>query len=175
MILQIFYWIAGVILALAWFSRILEAAIGMPSIADVARPEWDRKPPTPQGEPRISIIVPARNEEQDIRATLDRLLALDYSNYEVIAVNDRSTDVPGRSWTTSSRAADRPTLAYPPHFELPAGWMGKTHAMWTAASRRQATGCSSPTPTFCSSRTRCDARSPMPKPKKPITWCFFRA
>ena len=96
MILQISYWIAGIILAVAWFSRILEAAIGMPRIADVARPEWDRKPPTPRGEPRVSIIVPARNEERDIRATLESLLALDYSNYEVIAVDDRSTDATGQ-------------------------------------------------------------------------------
>ena len=43
MILQISYWIAGVVLAVVWFSRILEAAIGMPRIANVARPEWDRK------------------------------------------------------------------------------------------------------------------------------------
>ncbi|MGC2247623.1 MAG: family 2 glycosyl transferase, partial [Terriglobales bacterium] len=80
MILQISYWIAGIVLATVWFSRILEAAIGMPKIADVARPEWDRKPPTSTGEPRVTIIVPARNEERDIRATLESLLALDYSN-----------------------------------------------------------------------------------------------
>src|ERR1700722_9827532 len=39
-----FYWIAGTILALAWFSRIVDAALGMPSVADVSRPEWDRNP-----------------------------------------------------------------------------------------------------------------------------------
>ncbi|MFY9675355.1 MAG: glycosyltransferase [Terriglobales bacterium] len=138
MVLQIFYWIAGVILALAWFSRILQAAIGMPSIADVARPEWDRKPPTPQGEPRISIIVPARNEEQDIRATLDRLLALDYSNYEVIAVNDRSTDRTGEIMDDVFSSSDRPNLRVLHISELPPGWMGKTHAMWSAG--KQATG-----------------------------------
>ena len=41
---QTIHWIAGSLLALAWFSRIVEAAIGMPQIADVARPEWDRSP-----------------------------------------------------------------------------------------------------------------------------------
>ena len=89
-------WIAGGILALAWFSRIVEAAFGMPHVADIARPEWDRRPATANGEPRVSIIVPARNEEEDIRETLMQLLALDYSNYEVIAVNDRSTDRTGQ-------------------------------------------------------------------------------
>ena len=89
-------WIAGGILALAWFSRIVEAAFGMPHVANIARPEWDRRPAAPNGEPRVSIIVPARNEEESIRRTLVQLLALDYSNYEIIAVNDRSTDRTGQ-------------------------------------------------------------------------------
>jgi glycosyltransferase involved in cell wall biosynthesis len=137
MVLQIFYWIAGVTLALAWFSRILQAAIGMPGVADIARPEWDRKP-TPEGEPRVSIIVPARNEEQDIRATLNSLLALDYSNYEIIAVNDRSTDRTGQIMDEVLASADPSKLRVIHVEELPPGWMGKTHAMWTAG--KEATG-----------------------------------
>ena len=98
---QTFHWIAGGILALAWLSRIVEAAFGMPHVADIARPEWDRRPSAPNGEPvvsepKVSIIVPARNEEESIRETLTQLLALDYSNYEIIAVNDRSTDRTGQ-------------------------------------------------------------------------------
>jgi glycosyltransferase involved in cell wall biosynthesis len=127
---------AGWILALAWFSRIVEAALGMPRIADIARPEWDRQPAL---KPRVSIIVPARNEEADIEQGLTRLLALDYDNYEVIAVNDRSTD---RTGEIMDRVAGSP----PAHgclrvvrvAELPPGWLGKVHAMWTAA--QQATG-----------------------------------
>ena len=91
-----FHWIAGSILALAWFSRIVESAFGMPSVADIARPEWDRRPATTGREPRVSIIVPACNEQEDIRETLVQLLALDYSNYEIIAVNDRATDRTGQ-------------------------------------------------------------------------------
>src|SRR5215470_16406213 len=89
-------WIVSGVLGLAWFSRIVEAAIGIPRIADVTRPEWNRRPPTPSGEPRVSIIVPARNEEEHIAETLRRLLVLEYENYEVIAVNDRSTDRTGQ-------------------------------------------------------------------------------
>ena len=59
-----FHWIAGTILALAWFSRIVDAAIGMPSVADISQPEWDRNPVAASGNPRVSIIVPARNEEE---------------------------------------------------------------------------------------------------------------
>jgi glycosyltransferase involved in cell wall biosynthesis len=136
---HIVHWIAGGILAAAWFSRIVEAAIGMPRIADVALPEWDRKPPTPAGEPRVSIIVPARNEEHAIRATLESLLALDYANYEIIAVNDRSDDATGAQMQEVAAGAAARSRLHVIHVpDLPPGWMGKTHAMWTAAA--QATG-----------------------------------
>lgn len=125
-------WIAGTILALAWFSRVVEAALGMPHIADIARPEWDRSPATPNGDPRVSIIVPARNEEEHIRETLTRLLALDYSNYEIFAINDRSTDRTGQIMHEVADARARGLLKVIHISELPSGWLGKTHAMWTA-------------------------------------------
>jgi cellulose synthase/poly-beta-1,6-N-acetylglucosamine synthase-like glycosyltransferase len=61
-----FHWIAGIILALAWASRIVDAARGMPSVADVSLPAWNRNPVSASGNPRVSIIVPARNEEETI-------------------------------------------------------------------------------------------------------------
>jgi glycosyltransferase involved in cell wall biosynthesis len=135
-----FHWIAGTILALAWFSRIVDAALGMPSVADISQPQWDRKSTADSVNPRVSIIVPARNEEEDIELSLTRLLELDYDNYEVIAVNDRSTD---RTGEIMERVAENPVLTSGRlrvihHRELPAGWLGKTHAMWTAAN--EATG-----------------------------------
>ena len=145
-----FYWIAGIILALAWSSRIIDAALGMPSVADVSLPEWDRNPVSPAGNPRVSIIVPARNEEESIEKALNTLLALDYDNYEVIAVNDRSTDKTGEildrveknpHFSQRTREMGHPNatvLRVIHHRELPPGWLGKTHAMWTAAN--QATG-----------------------------------
>ncbi|HKV80644.1 MAG TPA: glycosyltransferase [Candidatus Sulfotelmatobacter sp.] len=139
-----FYWIAGAMLALAWFSRIVDAALGMPSVADVSRPEWNRNPVLPSGNPRVSVIVPARNEEQTIEQALGTLLALDYDNYEVIAINDRSTDRTGeimaRVFQNPHPAAQNATRIGHPlcvihHTELPPGWLGKTHAMWTAANQ----------------------------------------
>ena len=135
-----FHWIAGTILALAWFSRIVDAALGMPSVADISQPEWDRKSTGDSVNRRVSIIVPARNEEEDIELSLTRLLELDYDNYEVIAVDDRSTD---RTGEIMERVAENPVLTSRRlrvihHRELPAGWLGKTHAMWTATN--EATG-----------------------------------
>lgn len=131
------YWIAGTILALAWVSRILDAAIGMPSVADISRPEWNRNPVTPSGNPRVSIIVPARNEEETVEQALNTLLALDYDNYEVIAVNDRSTDSTGEILERMEKECHA-KFRVVHHTVLPEGWLGKTHAMWTAA--RYATG-----------------------------------
>src|SRR3984957_10074710 len=135
-----FYWIAGTILALAWFSRIVDAALGMPSVADVSLPEWDRKLVGIAGNPRVSVIVPARNEEEAIEQSLNTLLALDYDNYEVIAVNDRSTDRTGEiieKVAASPGALGRLRVIH--HGALPAGWLGKTHAMWTAVSEPSGT------------------------------------
>ena len=144
-----FHWIAGTILALAWFSRIVDAALGMPSVADVSRPEWDLNPVSSAGNPRVSIIVPACNEAETIEQALNLLLALDYDNYEVIAVNDRSTDLTGEimekmektHFLQKTRERGHPnctSFRVIHHTELPSGWLGKTHAMWTAA--KEATG-----------------------------------
>jgi len=159
-----FYWITGVILALAWFSRIVDAALGMPSVADVSRPEWDRDPVLPAGNLRVSVIVPARNEEETIEQALRSLLALDYDNYEVIAVDDRSTDRTGEIMERVARSphstenalsgapsstqihpvAQNATRVEQSRFpslrvihlaELPPEWLGKTHAMWTASNQ----------------------------------------
>jgi glycosyltransferase involved in cell wall biosynthesis len=130
-----FHWIAGTILALAWFSRIIDAAIGMPSVANITNPEWNRNPVAGAGNPLVSIIVPARNEEKDIEQSLTRLLELDYDNYEVIAVNDRSTDRTGEIMeSVAARPAVHGRLRVIHHRELPSGWLGKTHAMWTATN-----------------------------------------
>jgi cellulose synthase/poly-beta-1,6-N-acetylglucosamine synthase-like glycosyltransferase len=130
------YWTAGIVLALAWFSRIVDAALGVPKIADIAKSHWDRQP---QSHPRVSIIVPARNEQEDIQECLRELLSLDYDNYEVLVVDDRSTDRTGEIIERVSTAPEaHGRLKVIRVTDLPAGWLGKAHAMWKAGE--QATG-----------------------------------
>jgi glycosyltransferase involved in cell wall biosynthesis len=126
------HWIAGCTLGLAWLWRLVDGALGLPKIADISRSEWDRKP---FGDPRVSIIVPACNEEPDIGATLMQLLSLDYDNYELIAVDDRSTDRTGEIMEKIASVAPPGRLEVVHIADLPAGWMGKTHAMWTAGNQ----------------------------------------
>jgi len=134
-----FHWIAGCLLAAVWFSRLADAALGVPSITDISRPEWDRTPAKSGASTRVSVIVPARNEEHDIEQTLRRLLALDYNNYEVVAVDDRSSDRTGEIIGRLARSKDAHGILKVISIEaLPSAWVGKTHAMWTAA--QQATG-----------------------------------
>ncbi len=136
--MNLFHWIAGCLLALAWLSRIVDAALGMPSLANISLPEWNRSVGNIGDSPRVTIIVPARNEEADIAASLERLAVLDYDNYEVIAVDDRSIDRTGELMDAVA-ARNRSRRLRVIHIkELPAGWLGKAHAMWTAAA--QSTG-----------------------------------
>lgn len=131
-----FHWIAGCILGLAWMSRLIAAGFGMRKIADISQPEWDRNPGEPESAPPVSIIVPACNEQQDIAQTLNQLLALDYPNYEIIAVNDRSTDRTGEVMDSVLANSSTPAPLRIIHIEtLPEGWLGKAHAMWTAAAQ----------------------------------------
>ena len=132
-----FHWIAGTLLALIWLSRLVDTSIGVRTLVNISHPEWDRNPATEQGSPPVTIIVPARNEERAIGEALSRLLTLDYSNYEVIAIDDRSTDDTGKTMDEIALSSHGKLKVL--HVkELPPGWMGKAHAMWTAA--KQASG-----------------------------------
>lgn len=128
--MNIFHWIAGCILGLVWLSRVIDAGFGIRKLADISQPEWDREPPVPH--PSVAIIVPARNEEGAIEQALLRMEALDYDNYQVIVVDDRSTDKTGEIMDRIA-AASAGTLKVVHVRDLPSGWLGKAHAMWSAA------------------------------------------
>jgi glycosyltransferase involved in cell wall biosynthesis len=149
-----FHWIAGTLLAVIWLSRVIDTSLGVRTLVNISRPEWDRNPSTPAGNPRVAIIVPARNEEGSIGQALSQLLTLDYDNYEVIAVDDRSTDRTGQIMDDLAMWSDgRPRPSGQPDekndgsnaplrvihiHELPPRWMGKAHAMWSAAKQSSA-------------------------------------
>ena len=77
--------------------------------------------------PSISLLVAAKDEEDNIGPCLRSLLVQDYPDYEVIAINDRSADRTGE--ILDALAAEHPRLT-PIHVrELQAGWFGKNNAM----------------------------------------------
>lgn len=83
----------------------------------------------PPDGPMVSIIVPARNEERSIKRCITSLLGQDYHNFEVIAVDDGSTDATPE--ILAQLAADDPRLHVVRVHELPPGWAGKAHALHT--------------------------------------------
>jgi chlorobactene glucosyltransferase len=80
--------------------------------------------------PMVSICVPARNEERGIRACLESLLKQDYPQFEVIAVNDHSTDSTGE--VIRSLAEKNSRLIALEGEDLPDGWLGKPFALHQA-------------------------------------------
>lgn len=80
---------------------------------------------TPGDQPFVSIIIPARNEARVIERTVRAFLAQDYLNFEVIVVNDRSTDATGEIVRSIS---DR-RLTVVDSDEPPVGWLGKPWAL----------------------------------------------
>lgn len=107
----------------------VDALIGLRRLPDLTRPEWDGPR---EGKPKLTVIVPAKNEEEAIGACLGSFLDQTYDNLEVIVIDDRSTDSTGA--IIDRMAATRPELFRVLHLTaLPAGWLGKQHAMWRAA------------------------------------------
>ena len=77
--------------------------------------------------PKISVVFAARNEAAGVGAAVRSLLSQDYPDFEVIAVNDRSTD--GTLSILQSFSGDS-RLKILDVRELPPAWLGKTHALY---------------------------------------------
>jgi len=82
-------------------------------------------------EPRVSILIPARNEAAILATTLPGFLEQDYGNYEVILADDASTDGTG-DLARSFEAKYPRRLRVIRIADLPPGWVGKTHALHKA-------------------------------------------
>jgi hypothetical protein len=79
-----------------------------------------------RGEAGISVLIPARNEEQNIRATLEAVLANQDCEFEVIVLDDHSTDHTAAVISEFAQRDARVRLESAP--PLPTGWCGKQHA-----------------------------------------------
>jgi chlorobactene glucosyltransferase len=88
-------------------------------------------PPAPSGVPLVSVMVPARDEERNIRRCVESLLAQTYPNFEVIVLEDRSTDLTPSILEEIACLEER--LRVIRGGELPPGWAGKPHALHQAA------------------------------------------
>jgi chlorobactene glucosyltransferase len=99
--------------------------------------------PPPQNSPLISICIPARNEERNIRTCVESALRQDYPNLEIIVLDDRSADATPDilrqlALESASLLAMRKQQAVSLHIlsgsDLPSGWAGKPHALYQASA-----------------------------------------
>jgi chlorobactene glucosyltransferase len=78
--------------------------------------------------PQVSVIVPARNEERYIARCLDSLLGQDYPSFEIIAINDSSTDRTSDIMKTYATKDSR--VIHIDASPKPEGWTGKNWACY---------------------------------------------
>jgi len=93
----------------------------------------DIPPFTGANPPKVSVVVAACNEQRGIEQALNSVLHQDYPDYEVIVVNDRSTDRTGEILHRMSRT--NPRLQLITIQQLPPAWLGKNHALHQGAAR----------------------------------------
>lgn len=121
--------IIAVVAFLFWFTFALDMLAGYRRMRHLARVA-----PLDSGVgPSLSIIVPACNEEKKIEGAMRSLLQQDYHDFEIVAIDDRSTDRTGE--ILDRLAASDPRLRVDHITHLPQGWLGKNHALHEGATR----------------------------------------
>lgn len=119
--------VLATLLVVVWCLLTLQTVINLLVFRSLARATDDAEPTA-----RVSIVIPARNEERYVGRTLDAALRQDYPDFEVIVVDDESTD--GTADEIARRSSDGrlvPMSARP----LEPGWLGKPNALATGAAQ----------------------------------------
>jgi len=124
--MHLFWLVLLGLIALFW------STYGLKVAHDALRLPWlkDCSPAADADCPRISVLFAARDEEKKLPGALATLVAVDYPNLEIVAVDDRSSDATAK--ILDEFAANHPQLRVVHVRELPAGWLGKPHALQQA-------------------------------------------
>jgi len=87
--------------------------------------------PWPETSPKVAVLIPARNEERNIRRCVKSLLNQDYPDFGIWVLDDDSGD---RTFAILAElAAHAPRLHVHKSAPLPPGWLGKNWACWQLA------------------------------------------
>lgn len=86
------------------------------------------KQPLTTVQPSLAIIIPVRNEVEDLEHALQSVCNINYDNYRIIVVNDRSTDRTPE--ILENFAKQYPKITVNTITELPHGWLGKNNALY---------------------------------------------
>ncbi len=118
-----------IVVAVVWLLVSLRALIAVISL----RPLPVSHPPS---DSRVTVVIAARDEAARLATTVCNLLAQTDVELSLVVVNDRSTDTTGE--ILDRLAMGEPQLRVVHVSELPAGWLGKCHALHVGA--QQASG-----------------------------------
>lgn len=113
--------------SLVWVVTLLLLAVvvllyqGAAIVLAYEMPRLDPTLPDGAPQPRVSVVIAARNEVEDLPATLDSLRAQDMEISEIVVVDGGSTD--GTADVVRRAGAKVRLVSEPP---LPTGWVGKS-------------------------------------------------
>ncbi len=118
----------SILIFIILFIMMLDCAIGFKSLNSLK----NISPSENYLNPKVSVIIPARNEEKNIKEALHSILCQDYKNLEIIVINDRSTDNTGDILNKMAESDNKLKLITIDN--LPAGWLGKNHSLFKGAA-----------------------------------------
>jgi chlorobactene glucosyltransferase len=95
------------------------------------RPRPDSR--LPETAPLISVLIPARDEEANIETCLKSLQAQDYPNFEILVLDDHSSD--NTAAIVAKLAARDSRVRFFKSEPLPEGWAGKPFACYQLAQK----------------------------------------
>jgi cellulose synthase/poly-beta-1,6-N-acetylglucosamine synthase-like glycosyltransferase len=81
----------------------------------------------PQNPPHVTIVIPAKDEGAGINRCIESILTQDYPQFNIIAIDDRSSDDTGKNLDKIASKDSRLRVIHVE--ELPPGWLGKCHAL----------------------------------------------
>jgi glycosyltransferase involved in cell wall biosynthesis len=102
---------------------------------DLLRKPW----PALVDPPWVTILIPAKDEGERIGGCIASALAQDYPQFDVIAVDDRSTDQTGAVMDEMASGDSRLRVIHIKDGSLPTGWFGKSFALHTAVPNAKGT------------------------------------
>jgi chlorobactene glucosyltransferase len=125
--------IAG-ILIITWMHSQYQLDVVVESGTDSSTAGLDS--PLREDLPLISVCVPARNEERNIGRCIEALLGQTYPNFEIVVLDDRSTDSTPDILENLAKVSNlrKVLLKVINGSDLPPGWAGKPHALTQAAA-----------------------------------------
>jgi glycosyltransferase involved in cell wall biosynthesis len=129
------------LMALSWLHRSVMALRGMASVLDLTAIDESQLPVLPESKvPHVTVIVPARDEQDSIQETLESLLRSTGIQAQIVAIDDRSEDRTGELMDAVEAKSNKGSnfLEVIHNRELPQGWLGKPHALALGVARARA-------------------------------------